>query len=51
MRRAIGLSDDLARASLRFGLGRFNTMDEVEYAIKRVAIQVERLRAGEMVAA
>jgi cysteine desulfurase len=49
--RAIGLSDDLARASLRFGLGRFNTMDEVEYAIKRVAIQVERLRAGEMVAA
>ena len=49
--RAIGLSDDLARASLRFGLGRFNTMDEVEYAIKCVAIQVERLRAGEMVAA
>ena len=49
--RAIGLSDDLARASLRFGLGRFNTMDEVEYAIKRVAIEVERLRAGEMVAA
>jgi len=49
--RAIGLSDDLARASLRFGLGRFNTMDEVEYAIKRVATQVERLRAGEMVAA
>ena len=49
--RAIGLSDALARASLRFGLGRFNTMDEVEYAIKRVAIQVERMRAGEMVAA
>ena len=49
--RAIGLSDDLARASLRFGLGRFNTMDEVEYAIKRVATRVERLRAGEMVAA
>ena len=49
--RAIGLSDDLARASLRFGLGRFNTMDEVEYAITRVAIQVERMRAGEMVAA
>ena len=49
--RAIGLSDDLARASLRFGLGRFNTMDEVEYAIKRVATRVERLRAGEIVAA
>ena len=42
--QAIGLGDDLARASLRFGLGRFNTMDEVEYAIDRVAAEVERLR-------
>ena len=43
--KAIGLGDDLARASLRFGLGRFNTMDEVEYAIDRVAAEVERLRS------
>ncbi len=41
--RAIGLSDDLARASLRFGLGRFNTMEEVEFAIDRVAVEIERL--------
>ena len=43
--RAIGASDDLARASLRFGLGRFNTMAEVEFAIDRTAAQVARLRA------
>ena len=42
--RAIGASDDLARASLRFGLGRFNTMAEVEFAIDRTVAQVERLR-------
>jgi cysteine desulfurase len=42
--RAIGASDDLARASLRFGLGRFNTMAEVEFAIDRTAAQVARLR-------
>jgi cysteine desulfurase len=44
--RAIGVSDDLARASLRFGLGRFNTMAEVEFAIDRTAAQVARLRDG-----
>ena len=42
--RAIGLSDDLARASLRFGLGRFNTLEEVDYVIGRVAEEVERSR-------
>jgi cysteine desulfurase len=42
--RAIGLSDDLARASLRFGLGRFNTDEEVDFAIDTVAASVERLR-------
>ncbi len=41
--RAIGLNDDLARASLRFGLGRFNSMEEVEFAIDRVAAEIERL--------
>ena len=44
--KAIGASDDLARASLRFGLGRFNTMEEVEFVIDRTVAQVERLRAG-----
>jgi len=42
--RAMGLSDDQTRASLRFGLGRFNTADEVEFAIMQVCGAVERLR-------
>ncbi len=47
--RAIGLDDDLARSSLRFGLGRFTTEDEVELAAEAVAAAVERLR-GQAVA-
>ena len=42
--RAIGLNDELTRASLRFGLGRFSTADEVEFAIETVCQGVERLR-------
>ena len=34
---AIGLSPEEARASLRFGLGRFTTAEEIEYAIGRIA--------------
>jgi cysteine desulfurase len=43
--RAIGLNDDMTRASLRFGLGRFNTAEEVEFAIAIVERSVTRLRA------
>lgn len=43
--RAIGLNDDMTRASLRFGLGRFNTAEEVEFAIAIVERSVARLRA------
>ncbi len=42
--RALGISEDLTRASLRFGLGRFNTADEVSYAIQCVEAAVQRLR-------
>jgi cysteine desulfurase len=42
--RALGLDDDLTRASLRFGLGRFNTEEEVDFAIEQVADAVVRLR-------
>jgi len=42
--RAMGLNDDQTRASLRFGLGRFNTAEEVEFAIRQVCGAVERLR-------
>ncbi len=42
--RALGLNDDQTRASLRFGLGRFNTEEEVDFAIATVAEAVQRLR-------
>jgi cysteine desulfurase len=42
--RALGIDDDLVRASLRFGLGRFNTAEDVEFAIETVADTVNRLR-------
>jgi cysteine desulfurase len=42
--RALGVDDDLVRASLRFGLGRFNTAEEVDFAIETVTETVNRLR-------
>jgi cysteine desulfurase len=42
--RALGVSPHLAHASLRFGLGRFNTEEEVEYTAGRVVEEVTRLR-------
>ncbi len=43
--RAVGVDDELAHASLRFGLGRFTTEDEVEAAIGEVRRVVGHLRA------
>ena len=42
--KALGLSDDLAQASIRFGLGRFTTEPEVDYAAARVIDMVRLLR-------
>ncbi len=42
--RALGLSDEATRSSLRFGLGRFNTAEEIEFAVAAVAGVVRRLR-------
>jgi cysteine desulfurase len=42
---ALGLTKDRALASLRFGLGRSTTVDEVDYAIRKVSDVVLRLRA------
>jgi len=42
--RAMGVPDDLAHSSLRFGLGRFNTAEEVDHAVELLARKVEKLR-------
>ncbi|MGH7871161.1 MAG: IscS subfamily cysteine desulfurase [Candidatus Binatia bacterium] len=42
--KAIGLEDALAHASIRFGLGRFNTVEEIDYTAARVVEEVRRLR-------
>jgi cysteine desulfurase len=42
--RALGLNDDHVRASLRFGLGRFTTSEEIDFAIETVDEAVRRLR-------
>ena len=43
--RALGVGSDLAHSSIRFGLGRFNTEEEVDFVIKRVVETIEKLRA------
>lgn len=43
--KAIGQGDELAHASIRFGLGRFTTVEEVDAVAKRVIAEVRRLRA------
>jgi cysteine desulfurase len=42
--KALGLSDDLAHSSLRFGLSRFTTDEQIEYAIGHVKEAVTKLR-------
>jgi cysteine desulfurase len=43
--RSLGVEEELAHTSIRFGLGRFNTEEEVDFVIDLVAGKVEKLRA------
>jgi cysteine desulfurase len=42
--KAIGLSDELSRSSIRFGIGRFNTEEEIVYAVNKIITAVKKLR-------
>ncbi len=42
--RAMGVTDDLAHASIRFGLGRFTTAEEIDWVTKLVVEKVKKLR-------
>jgi cysteine desulfurase len=42
--KALGVGDELAHTSIRFGLGRFNTEEEVDYVAARIIETVDKLR-------
>lgn len=42
--KALGLKDELAHSSIRFGIGRFTTEEEIDFAIEKVVAAVKRLR-------
>merc|ERR1712107_636951 len=42
--RAIGAEEDLAHSSIRFGIGRFTSEEEVRYTVERTVKEVSRLR-------
>ena len=42
--KALGVGEELAHTSIRFGLGRFNTEEDVDYVVRRVSEVVIRLR-------
>ena len=44
MLKAIGRSNELAHAGIRFSVGRFTTQDDIDYVVKKVVDVTTRLR-------
>jgi cysteine desulfurase len=42
--KALGLGDDIAHSSIRFGIGRFNTQEEIDYVADKLIDVVKKLR-------
>lgn len=42
--KALGVGDDIAHSSIRFGIGRFNTMEEIDYVADKLVDVVKKLR-------
>jgi cysteine desulfurase len=43
--RALGRDDELAHSSIRFSIGRFTTIEDVDYTVEKIRASVEKLRA------
>src|SRR5690606_24639653 len=42
--KALGVGEELAHSSLRFGIGRFTKKEEIDYAIKKISQKVKKLQ-------
>jgi len=42
--KALGLEDELAHSTIRFGLGRYTTEEEIDYTVEQVSAAVSKIR-------